>query len=883
MLSALRTAASTGPGGGKGSGEKKNSTEKINSNEKKVGSGLVAKDEGNRVSTNNRASSNRKSIGRRKSPPEPTPLNRSTIRQKASRYPKAKIELQKYPSTSKRNEDIPMGGVILNPLRGIIPVPPEGPAWGYSVGEINNITIDGLPQNSCVVVHPGEQRLFLRHRTKELSGENSIQVLLDVTESEYRSRLVLQDTMEFLFEDGKHQKSVFIRLPLNEHTDTSSPWRKRITTEEFWQHRNRQDEGSSFSSEGQEGRNGESKSTTATATTLPPPSVVGFSEKPASHRAVSSVNGQPDKTKKKSVSWGVSVDLMDGTTSTITSEGDESIMSEVKNEQFNDFSQKSVEMHVDGIRQFAFSEGKACVYVGNHSMPQSVPQTAIQFDDLPTDAPNAFNVDLPSAPSGSCCAAFMLETSGSHLLVPRKAKRTSTKVYLVIPHDVVFPLQANDLIVVRRGNQTADQQLFSFRVAIPKISRSIPTDNQELNAAHSFGDVGLEVFFQQRKQRWNGSVDAYTNTECFAKLFTQKILSNKKELTIGRGGTCDICVPDPHLSRHHCTLKHLQGTAYYTLEPADDKKAMYLLCGKTDSHSRPPIALRTGDSISIGRSEFKVVFQQRGNRDLNDINLKTAKDELRQRLNTLKQMFELDVKKDVSTNEQNGQTQPTSTDRTNSLKEMNAGDDELESDLVDRFARLNPTANESSATFQQKLRRNSSSSGVYVADEVAHDASDRSIPGSAEQQNMPPAQVPLFKDINSLLETFENRTFGKEPIMILMAVRGPSTRGFFLCSPLETTIGSSIHANISIANDKRMSPFHSRIFFDVNMQRWVLEDLSSKHGTFLRVDEPLMVCTGDVVVAGLTLIRVMGNPPLPSVVSNQPSGARLMLNNLFGI
>src|SRR5205809_1105740 len=113
MLSALRN----GPGGGKGSGEKKNSTEKINSNEKKVGSGLVTKDEGNRVSTNNRASSNRKSIGRRKSPPEQPPLNRSTIRQKALRYPKAKIELQKYPSTSKKDEDIPMGGVMLNPLR----------------------------------------------------------------------------------------------------------------------------------------------------------------------------------------------------------------------------------------------------------------------------------------------------------------------------------------------------------------------------------------------------------------------------------------------------------------------------------------------------------------------------------------------------------------------------------------------------------------------------------------------------------------------------------------------------------------------------------------------------------------------------------------------
>lgn len=37
--------------------------------------------------------------------------------------------------------------------------------------------------------------------------------------------------------------------------------------------------------------------------------------------------------------------------------------------------------------------------------------------------------------------------------------------------------------------------------------------------------------------------------------------------------------------------------------------------------------------------------------------------------------------------------------------------------------------------------------------------------------------------------------------------------------------------------------------------------VSSKHETFLSADEPLMVCTGDGTAAGITLIRVMGNPP----------------------
>jgi len=118
----------------------------------------------------------------------------------------------------------------------------------------------------------------------------------------------------------------------------------------------------------------------------------------------------------------------------------------------------------------------------------------------------------------------------------------------------------------------------------------------------------------------------------------------------------------------------------------------------------------------------------------------------------------------------------------------------------------------------------------------------------------------MFRDLNALLEHFDGYEFGTGPIMILLAVRGPKAKQFFLCDPTETTIGNSVHASISISNDKRMAPYHSRLFFDSQLERWMLEDLQSSHGTFVKVpvEYPALVATGDVFVMGMTLVRIFG-------------------------
>ena len=262
----------------------------------------------------------------------------------------------------------------------------------------------------------------------------------------------------------------------------------------------------------------------------------------------------------------------------------------------------------------------------------------------------------------------------------------------------------------------------------------------------------------------------------------------------------------------------------YSILPADEKKSIFMLCGKADSHSRPPIALRSGDTIACGKSEFKVVFQQRGNRELQGSPDATA--ELRSRLKAFN--YELRVR--------NGRQQQhlvveQSTEVAEASQQDLGGDDA--DSATSQFKNLNRQAKEVSSNFA--------------------------------------ASNVLFQDLNALLEHFEVSDFGNGPIMILLTVRGPKAKQFFLCDPLETTIGSSSHASISISNDKRITPYHCRVYFDPILQRWMLEDLQSTHGTFVKVDEPTIVSTGDVFVMGMTLVRILGTQ-IPAHQHQQGSG-----------
>jgi hypothetical protein len=112
---------------------------------------------------------------------------------------------------------------------------------------------------------------------------------------------------------------------------------------------------------------------------------------------------------------------------------------------------------------------------------------------------------------------------------------------------------------------------------------------------------------------------------------------------------------------------------------------------------------------------------------------------------------------------------------------------------------------------------------------------------------------------DALLEKLGLIPEGTEPILIILVIRGHMTKKFFLCDPLGTTVGTSPSADISFPGDLKMDGLHCRIYFDVARSRWVLEDLDSKNGTFLRLMSGF-VTSGDVYLLGSALLRVFGVP-----------------------
>jgi len=95
--------------------------------------------------------------------------------------------------------------------------------------------------------------------------------------------------------------------------------------------------------------------------------------------------------------------------------------------------------------------------------------------------------------------------------------------------------------------------------------------------------------------------------------------------------------------------------------------------------------------------------------------------------------------------------------------------------------------------------------------------------------------------------------------MVLLNTKGPGKQRYFFCHPAETLIGRHDSIHISTPNDSRLSELHARVYFDPQLKRWMLEDLQSEHGTFLKIaefDDPLMITAGDVFVAGCTTFRV---------------------------
>lgn len=154
-----------------------------------------------------------------------------------------------------------------------------------------------------------------------------------------------------------------------------------------------------------------------------------------------------------------------------------------------------------------------------------------------------------------------------------------------------------------------------------------------------------------------------------------------------------------------------------------------------------------------------------------------------------------------------------------------------------------------SATSQQKLKH-AAAGGLFenlVLEEDEDDVEDDPIPS--------------FQDLNSLLEFFDISVDNNVPLMALLALRGPRKNQYYLVNALETTIGASPTATISIGNDRKLSSLHARVYFDESAERWMLEDLESLQGTFCKVgmSDPLLLCCGDVICMGSSTLKVFGS------------------------
>lgn len=142
-----------------------------------------------------------------------------------------------------------------------------------------------------------------------------------------------------------------------------------------------------------------------------------------------------------------------------------------------------------------------------------------------------------------------------------------------------------------------------------------------------------------------------------------------------------------------------------------------------------------------------------------------------------------------------------------------------------------------------------------------------------------PVAVPSFQDLQSLLEFFDISLEDNVPTMALLTLRGPQANRYFLVDPVETTIGSG--GMIAIPEDRRMSPVHCRVYFDEPQERWMLEDVESRHGTFCKIGtaDPLLLCAGDVLCMGQSTVKVLGcnlsvDQVRASVVAEQDSSAQ---------
>ncbi len=91
---------------------------------------------------------------------------------------------------------------------------------------------------------------------------------------------------------------------------------------------------------------------------------------------------------------------------------------------------------------------------------------------------------------------------------------------------------------------------------------------------------------------------------------TREIPITQTELLIGRGADCDLRLPVPDVSRHHCLIRLMNENAF--LEDLGSSNGTYLNGQRVRSQTQ----LNSGDLIQLGECQFIVDLGDLGWADL---------------------------------------------------------------------------------------------------------------------------------------------------------------------------------------------------------------------------------------------------------------------------
>ena len=143
----------------------------------------------------------------------------------------ATVAIARHGRKSTEEAVVGQAGVIITSRHDPLTPPEHGAGWGYG-HSMKTITMDTLPVHSGVVIHPGEQRFFVRNT---LTGENA-RLSLDLTNSEQRDRFMLHNDMDIRIRNSKNgsEKVLHCLIPLGGNSDPDSSWHKKITKDGFW-------------------------------------------------------------------------------------------------------------------------------------------------------------------------------------------------------------------------------------------------------------------------------------------------------------------------------------------------------------------------------------------------------------------------------------------------------------------------------------------------------------------------------------------------------------------------------------------------------------------------------------------------------------------------